>query len=73
MVPCMLQTTLYSTPSLARGERLLHPHIMIGQEIQLGSSCPIRAKELYLLSNQIGVCNNRLPLLQLLNKGFANK
>ena len=37
---------------LARDERLLQTRTLIGQEIQLRSSCPIRARELYLLSNQ---------------------
>ena len=38
-------------PSI-RAERLLQTHILIGQEKQLSSSCPIRARELYLFSNQ---------------------
>ena len=36
----------------SRGERLLQTSTLIGQEIQLSSSCPIRASELYLLSDQ---------------------
>ena len=36
----------------ARGERLLQTHTLIGQEIQLSSSCPIRDRELYQLSNR---------------------
>ena len=57
-----LQTTStlakhYTTFSLycahnSRGERLLQTHILIGQELQLHSSCPTRARNLYLLSNQ---------------------
>ena len=36
----------------ARGERLLQTHTLIGQKIQQSSSCPIRARTLYLLPNQ---------------------
>ena len=35
-----------------RGERLLQTSTLIGKEIQLSSSNPITARELYLLSNQ---------------------
>ena len=35
-----------------RGERLLQTSTLIGQKVQLSSSCPIRARERYLLSNQ---------------------
>ena len=38
--------------AMDRGERLFQTRIMIGQELQLRSSCPTRAGELYLLSNQ---------------------
>ena len=41
-----------SKPPVVRGERLLQTLSMIGQEIQLSSSCPIRATELYISSNQ---------------------
>ena len=34
------------------GERLLKTSTLIGQEIQLSSSCPITARELYLWANQ---------------------
>ena len=40
------------TMAQTRGERLLQTSTLIGQEIQLSSSGPIRARELYLISNQ---------------------
>ena len=38
--------------SRTRGERLLQTLTLIGQEVQLSSSCPTRATGRYLLSNQ---------------------
>ena len=42
------------------GERLSLTHTPIGQEIQLSSSRPIKARKLYLLSNQIMTLMNPL-------------
>ena len=44
--------SLILTSPRPRGKRLLQTSALIGQEIQLSSSCPIRARELHLLSNQ---------------------
>ena len=43
---------LYTILHYTRGERLSQTYSLIGQEIQFSSYCPIRARELYLLSNQ---------------------
>ena len=40
------------TPLVARGERLLQTHTLIGQEVQISSSDWTTATELHLLSNQ---------------------
>ena len=42
----------FPLPPVNRGERLLQTPTLIGQDIQLSSSCPIRARQLHLLSNQ---------------------
>ena len=42
----------YLVPLFTMCERLLQIHTLIGQEVKLSSCCPIRATELYLLSNQ---------------------
>ena len=55
----MLKSRHGLTMGYFRGERLSKTHALIGQGMQLGSSCPIRAGELYLLSNQ---SNSRPPL-----------
>ena len=47
-----------------RSERLIQTSTLIGQEIKLSISYPIRARYLHLLSNRRMCFNNRSPLAQ---------